>query len=138
MNSGLLLDTCAVIWLSEGAKVAPAALSAINNVTKNGGTIFLSPVSAWEIGMLVAKGRVRLRLDPAAAYRALLKLPKVEEVALTAEILVTSSFLPGRPHNDPFDRVIVATARERGLTIVTRDRAILAYAEAGNVAALEC
>lgn len=138
MNSRLLLDTCAVIWLAEGAEVAPAALSVINDVLKKDGVIFLSPVSAWEIGMLVAKGRVRLRLDPVAAYRALLRLPKVEEVALTAEILVGSSFLPGHPHADPFDRVIVATAREHGLTIVTRDRAILTYAEAGHVAALEC
>ena len=138
MSRRLLLDTCAAIWLSEGAEVASTVLSAIDDVLREDGTIFLSPVSAWEIGMLVAKGRVRLRLDPVAAYRSLLRLPKVEEAALTAEILVGSSFLPGWPHADPFDRVIVATARERGLTIVTRDRAILAYAEAGHVAALEC
>jgi PIN domain nuclease of toxin-antitoxin system len=138
MSNRLLLDTCAVIWLSEGAEVAPAVLSVINDVLRKDGAIFLSPVSAWEIGMLVAKGRIKLRLDPVAAYRALLRLPKVEEAALTAEILVGSSFLPGRPHADPFDRVIVATARERGLTIVTRDHAILSYAEAGHVAALEC
>jgi PIN domain nuclease of toxin-antitoxin system len=50
----------------------------------------------------------------------------------TAGILVDSSFLPGSPPRDPMDRIVVATAREHGLRLVTRDCAILAYASAGQ------
>ena len=46
---------------------------------------------------------------------------------------VDSSFLPTPLHNDPADRILIATAREHDLTIITRDRAILAYGAAGHV-----
>lgn len=88
--------------------------------------------------MLVSKGRLLLRMDPLTAYRRLCGLPNTDETELTSEILVGSSFLPGRPPNDPFDRTIIATARHRGLTVLTRDRLILDYAAQGHVAALAC
>jgi PIN domain nuclease of toxin-antitoxin system len=47
-------------------------------------------------------------------------------------------FLPGKPPRDPADRIIAATARDLGATLVTRDRALLAYGEEGHVAVLEC
>jgi PIN domain nuclease of toxin-antitoxin system len=46
--------------------------------------------------------------------------------------------LPGRLHDDPIDRILVATARREGLTLITRDRAILDYAAQGHVRALPC
>jgi PIN domain nuclease of toxin-antitoxin system len=49
-----------------------------------------------------------------------------------------SSFLPGSIHNDPADRIIAATAREYGFTVMTRDRALLAYAAEGHLSALAC
>ncbi|MFN3496896.1 MAG: PIN domain-containing protein, partial [Pannonibacter indicus] len=61
---------------------------------------------------------------------------QVEEV--TAGILIASSYLPEPVHNDPMDRILIATAREHDLTIVTRDRAILTYGEAGHVRTLAC
>ena len=45
---------------------------------------------------------------------------------------------PGAPPNDPADRIIVATARAEGATVMTRDRALLAHAEAGHVTAVAC
>ena len=55
-----------------------------------------------------------------------------------SQLLVESSFLPGLVHNDPTDRIIIATARSKNLAIVTRDRAILTYAEAGFVKTVPC
>jgi PIN domain nuclease of toxin-antitoxin system len=49
-----------------------------------------------------------------------------------------SSFLPGKFPKDPADRIIAATAREHGYTVVTRDRALLDYAEQGYLSAVEC
>ncbi len=53
-------------------------------------------------------------------------------------MLIDYSFLPGEFHNDPVDRIIVATARALALTVVTRDKAILDYARQGYVLALPC
>jgi PIN domain nuclease of toxin-antitoxin system len=54
------------------------------------------------------------------------------------DVLIASSFLPGSPPSDPIDRIIIATARENDLTLVTRDRKILAYGEAGYISVLKC
>jgi PIN domain nuclease of toxin-antitoxin system len=47
----VLLDTYAVIWLANGDQIAPEALAAIDRATRHGAE-FVSPVSAWELGML--------------------------------------------------------------------------------------
>ena len=52
------------------------------------------------------------------------------------DVLLASSTLPGDLHGDPADRIIVATAREYGLRLVTRDRKVLGYAARGHVMAL--
>jgi PIN domain nuclease of toxin-antitoxin system len=57
---------------------------------------------------------------------------------LDPETLIESSFLPGEPPRDPADRIVLATARAHALPVMTRDRAILAYAEAGHVGAIPC
>jgi PIN domain nuclease of toxin-antitoxin system len=57
---------------------------------------------------------------------------------LSPEVLIDSSYLPGNLHRDPADRILIATARSLGLTIVTRDRIILDYADQGHVRALAC
>jgi PIN domain nuclease of toxin-antitoxin system len=49
-----------------------------------------------------------------------------------------SSCLPGRPPKNPTDRILAATARELGATLVTRDRALLDYGEQGHIAVMEC
>jgi PIN domain nuclease of toxin-antitoxin system len=61
---------------------------------------------------------------------------EIDNVSLRA--LVASSFLPQPVHNDPADRILIATAREQNLTIITRDRAILSYGAAGHVRTLAC
>lgn len=47
----VLLDTCAVIWLANGDRMEAASMAAILHACRADGT-FVSPVSAWEIGML--------------------------------------------------------------------------------------
>lgn len=138
MIEDLLLDTCAAIWLVEGAPFSDAAVAAFNRSASAGRATFASAVTAWEIGMLISRGRLPSPVSPLAWYHRLLGLPLIAETGLSADILIASSYLPGNPHGDPFDRIIVATARERGLTILTRDAKILAYAEAGHVSAIAC
>jgi PIN domain nuclease of toxin-antitoxin system len=57
---------------------------------------------------------------------------------LSPEILIAASFLPGKPPRDPADRILLATARDLGATLITRDRALLAYGADGHVSVVEC
>ena len=134
----LLLDTCAAVFLINGDPIAPGATEAMNAAAASGQPLHLSPVTAWEVGMMEAKGRFRSPMTPQRWFEALSALPGIAPCPLTAEILLASSTLPGRLHRDPADRILAATAREHGYMIVTRDRALLAYAAEGHIRALEC
>ncbi len=138
MARRLLLDTCACIWIMEDADLSDAAVDAIDLASDEGEVVSVSHITAWEMGMLVSRGRMPAVTSPAAWFKGLTALDGVRPLLLTPDILIASTALPGTPPNDPADRIIIATARELGLTIVTRDRLILAYAEAGHVLALAC
>ena len=133
----VLLDTCAAIWLANGEPMSAESLAAIRTATRQG-EVLISPVSAWEVGLLAAKSGVAFRPSPQAWFSSLLALPGVIVAPLSSDAAIASSFLPGRPGGDPADRLLVATARELSASIVTRDRRILAYAAEGHVAAIRC
>jgi PIN domain nuclease of toxin-antitoxin system len=131
----LLLDTCAVIWLTEKAPLRPAAVEALR---VNAGATYISPITAWEVGMLAARGRLQLLIRPERWFGNLLDVPGVRLADMSADLLIASSYLPGKPPRDPTDRIIAATARELGATLITRDRALLDYGEEGHLAVLAC
>lgn len=114
-----------------------AARSAID-VAATGAGVLVSTVTAWEIGLLVSKGKVTLDLPPWAWFQRFIALPGLRLANLSAQAALLSSFLPEPFHGDPADRMLVAIARELQAILVTRDRKILAYAEAGHVRALSC
>ena len=134
----LLLDTCAAIWIAEGAPISDEAVNALNQAVDAGEPICVSVMTSWEIGMLVARKRLPLSMDPLAWFERLLDLPSVRVVGVSARTLTSSSFLPGSPPKDPIDRILLSTAREGGYTLVTRDRQLLAYANQGHASALAC
>lgn len=138
MTTALLLDTCAVIWMGENASIAPAAVAAMDTSATNGTPVLISPISAWERAMLVAKGRLRSPLSPKAWFDRILTTGGLKLAPLSPDILADASFLPEPLHRDPADRIIIATARALDLTIVTRDSLILDYAAQGHVRALAC
>jgi PIN domain nuclease of toxin-antitoxin system len=105
---------------------------------QRGGRLVVSAISAWEVAMLVSRGRLSLPFAPLDWFTRLAALPETVEGRLTARIMVDSNFLPDRPPRDAMDRIMVAHARAEGLTILTRDQAILDYAARGHVLALEC
>jgi PIN domain nuclease of toxin-antitoxin system len=136
--ASLLLDTHAAVWITEGLPLASAAIEAIDAVYRSGGTIFVSAITAWEVGLLVARNRIGLSARPERWFQKVLAIPGVKLAELTPDILIESSFLPGDPPRDPADRIIIATAREIGTTLVTRDRLILKYGENGQITTLAC
>ena len=132
---GVLLDTCALIWLASRAPMAPAALEAILHAARQDG-VHVSPVSAWEIGLL--NRRTPFRPDPATWFSAFMAAPGLLPAPLTAEIAIAASYLPEPLHRDLADRLLITTARRLGLPLVTRDERILAYGQRGHVAVIPC
>jgi PIN domain nuclease of toxin-antitoxin system len=135
--ASLLLDTCAAIWLMSGSPLAPPARRAIRDAVNSEDGCFVSPFTAWEIATLAARRRIDLTMTPDAWFDALLALPGFRLAELSPSVLISSAFLPGTLR-DPADRIIVATARAHGFTVVTRDRPILDFAQSGDVSALKC
>jgi PIN domain nuclease of toxin-antitoxin system len=103
-----------------------------------GAPTYLSPISAWEVGLLVARGRLQLLMTPQRWFQRLLEAPNVRLADISPDLLIASSFLPGEPPRDPADRIIAATAREYGTTLVTRDRALLGYGDQGHISVVAC
>ncbi|MFP5078140.1 type II toxin-antitoxin system VapC family toxin [Rhizobium sp. YIM 134829] len=133
-----LLDTCAMLFIARDEPVSRPVASLLGALPSYPTEIALSAFSAWEIGLLVAKGHLTLERDPLTWFRIAASRFDVEVLVPTPSVLVAASFLPEPMHGDPADRILIATARENDLTIITRDRAILAYGAAGHVKVLAC
>lgn len=86
--------------------------------------------------MLVAKERLVLDRDVGEWISAALALPGLCLEPLSPPIAVASTRLPGRLHGDPADRIIAATARHLGATLITDDRLLLEYGQAGHLKVL--
>jgi PIN domain nuclease of toxin-antitoxin system len=134
----LLWDTCTAIWIYEKAQLSQAALEAMSAAHRDGVPSYISPITAWEIGMLTAHGRLQLLIRPERWFSNLFEVPGVRLADMSPDVLIASSYLPGKPPKDRMDRIIAATARELGATLITRDRALLDYGAQGHVAVLEC
>jgi PIN domain nuclease of toxin-antitoxin system len=138
MTDGYLLDTCAMIWAAQLVPLSKEVTVLLNSEREKRSELKVSVMSAWEIGMLVAKGRLPTKKHALTWFHDFVEEAGVELINVTTEVLVASSYLPQPIHNDPTDRILIATAREHDLTIITRDRAILAYGAAGHVKVLAC
>jgi PIN domain nuclease of toxin-antitoxin system len=134
----LLWDTCTAIWIYERARLAQVAIDAMSAAHREGVPSYISPMTAWEIGMLTARGRLQLLIRPERWFANLFDAPGVQLAPLSADLLIASSYLPGKPPKDPTDRILAATARELGATLVTRDKALLRYGEQGHLAVVAC
>ena len=138
----LLLDTCAIIWLANDAYMESAALEAITSAGESD-DVFVSAASAWEIGLLSRPRPNRPPIyqflpDPKTWFARIVSAPGIRPSPITTAIALDAAHLPGDLHNDPADRLLIATARQLGAALVTRDRKILDYAGAGFVDAIAC
>jgi PIN domain nuclease of toxin-antitoxin system len=138
MAPPILLDTCAAIWIANGDRIAPEALERLADAREAGQAIHICPMTAWEIGLLVAARRIALAQSPAGWFRALVGLPGVALAPMPPEVLIESSFLPDEPPRDPVDRIMIAMARHHGYQLMTRDKLILAFAARGHLQAIAC
>jgi len=138
MAGSVLLDTCAAIWIIKQMPMSIASRKAIHKAYRANSGVYVSPFTAWEVGMLVSKGRLILSIPPEVWFDSLLTMPGVRLAPLTPNILLASSMLPGTPPGDPSDRIIAASARALGKTLITRDAMLLEYSRHGHLRAVAC
>jgi PIN domain nuclease of toxin-antitoxin system len=135
VNRPVLLDTHVWVWLMEGrAGVNPEAVQLMERAGEES-FLRVSVISAWEVGMLEARGRLRFDIPCEEWVEHAFGLPGLSLMPLTPSICVRSGRLPDF-HGDAADRLIVATARELGAVLLTRDEPILQYAALGHLRAL--
>lgn len=136
--SGLLvLDTHVLVWMvSNGPRLGVATARALDKASLEE-RLRVSAITPWEIAMLVSRGRLTLNADVMDWIGEALDLPGVRVAPLEPEIAIASTRLPFAMRPDPADRMLVATARRMGATLVTADEALLALAARGDFRAMD-
>lgn len=120
----ILLDTCTFLWVVLSPERLSMKATGLFNDPAN--IVYLSAVSAWEIGVKHGLGRIVLPEPPSRFVPAqrvgheIDPLPLVEDTALRVESLPPL-------HRDPFDRMLICQALAHGLVILTPDPEIRRY-----------
>lgn len=119
-----LLDTCALLWMAtKGENLSEPALKALGPADSG---MAVSSISAFEISLLGRKGKLELPRAPFEWFAETIRLYGVEDIPVSSEIASSSAELPFI-HQDPCDRIIIATALKYRLSIVTADRIMPRY-----------
>ncbi|MDP3518012.1 MAG: type II toxin-antitoxin system VapC family toxin [Pseudohongiella sp.] len=125
----IVLDTHVLLWWIGGdTQLSARARSAIHQEHNSAqGQILISAISAWEIAMLVEKGRLTLSMSVDDWLAAVAEVESVRFVPVDNATAIQSARLPGDFHKDPADRMIVALARHINAPLLTSDEKINAY-----------
>jgi PIN domain nuclease of toxin-antitoxin system len=122
----ILLDTCTLLWLAlDPSKLSPSAHARLADPAER---VWVSAITAFELGQKHAKGSLELNLPPAEWFSRALVSHRLHALALEAPVALRAAALPPL-HNDPFDRLLIATAQAHKLTLLTPDPKIHAYPE---------
>lgn len=134
----VLLDTHLWVWYVEGDRTRFAArIEPIVEAAVERGAVLVSAISVWEIAQLEALRRLQLAQDVRTWTARALAFPGVRPKGLSPAIAIESTRLPGAPHRDPADRILIATARLSGAALVTCDARLVAYAKDGHVTVID-
>jgi len=125
----LLLDTHVWIWIAEGNPiVSPSTRKAIDKA-KEREHLLISPISVWEISMLVQRKRIILEMDVTDWLKHWIESPGILISEFSFQVALLSNRLPGLIHSDPADRILIASAYEENAVLVTADEKILKFGQ---------
>ncbi len=120
----LLLDSHVVLWMLYDPQMLPPSLHALIRDPAN--EIFVSEASVWELMDKAMKGRLPLIANSASEFVDDILAFGATLLPIERDDIVSSVNLPLH-HGDPFDRLLVALAKSRDLTLVSKDRDIARY-----------
>lgn len=121
-----LLDTHVWIWARENPGKVPEGVRRLV-LSRESMPLGLSAISPWEAAKKASSGKLTLLAPVRQWLTDAVRAPFVQLIPLGIDIAYESNHLPGEFHRDPADQIIVATARQHDLTLITADRRILAY-----------
>ena len=120
-----LLDTHVLVWwLSDRTQLSPGQREVVEAATPDD-PVFVSDISLWEVAMLSSLGRIRLALPLREWLDKAVAPPLVRRQSISPAVATEVAALPDSFHRDPADRILVATARVLGATLLTNDRRIV-------------
>jgi PIN domain nuclease of toxin-antitoxin system len=120
----LLLDTCVFLWLcAEPKRLSAKARRALGEAEAE---IVLSDVSVMEISLKWMSGKIALPAPPRSWVAEQTRIWSATLIPITRGIIYRSTELPSH-HRDPFDRLLVSTALENSLPLLTPDEWLNRY-----------
>ncbi len=124
----IILDTHTLVWwVTTPTKLSKGAQEIIEASNKNKEQILVSSISIWEICLLVKSEDLKFSVDINTWISKVEELPNIQFIPVNNSIFVRSVMLPVTFHKDPADRIIVATAREHGAVLITKDTRLHKY-----------
>ena len=123
----IVLDTHVWVWWVSGLEPLPPKARRLIRAAREQKAVYLSSISVWEVAQLTARGRLQLTMDVVDWVAKSEALPFVHFIPVDNAIALKSTKLPGTLHQDPADRMIIATALTLGFPLVTRDEKITRY-----------
>lgn len=116
-----LLDTHILIHWVAGSSSLLKAHRKLIEAASDERPLWVSDITLWEVATLYELGRIELDLPLRDWLERATAPPLVRRLAITPAVAAEVAALPDTFHRDPADRIIVATARVTGATILTRD-----------------
>ena len=123
----IVLDTHAWVWFVSNPESLSRKASAAVEDAVGENRVFISSISAWEVALLVTRGRLELTMEVDEWIARSESLPLFQFVPVTNAIAVSSVLLPRPLHADPAARLIIATAHSLGAPIITKDKRLRRY-----------
>jgi PIN domain nuclease of toxin-antitoxin system len=123
----IVLDTHVWVWWLNDPSVLPTKARTVVREAAAERAVYVSSISTWEVVLLAARDRIRFTMDAADWIARSESLPFLHFVPVDNAIAIRSVRLPEPFHNDPADRIIVATAIAIGAPVVSSDARIQKY-----------
>ncbi len=120
-----LLDTHVLIWWLERSKKLPNSHRSALERAGPQNPVLISDITLWEVAALLELGRIKLKLPLREWLERACAPPLVQRCGISPTVAAEVAALPSHFHRDPADRIIVATTRVFGATLLTCDKRIL-------------